>query len=116
MKKIILILICFLPLMAFSQYRAFTGNWDFVGMIKMSQPLTIDTTSLSATDIQHFKTSYETISDTISIDSVAYLSAEVLTLRPILNPPDTPVEGMIYVDTDHHIYYYNGTAWKQLDN
>jgi hypothetical protein len=27
------------------------------------------------------------------------------------------VEGQIYANsTDHHIYFYNGTTWKQLDN
>jgi hypothetical protein len=26
-------------------------------------------------------------------------------------------EGMVYANaTDHHLYYFNGTAWKQLDN
>jgi len=31
--------------------------------------------------------------------------------------PSTPVEGMIYGNsTDHHIYYYNGSTWVQLDN
>ena len=30
--------------------------------------------------------------------------------------PSSPQEGMIYAGTDHHLYYYNGTAWKQLDN
>jgi hypothetical protein len=39
---------------------------------------------------------------------------------PILTPQDrsllSPVEGMLCADTDHHLYYYNGTAWKQLDN
>lgn len=32
------------------------------------------------------------------------------------DPPGSPAEGMIYADTDHHLYYYNGTDWKQLDN
>jgi len=30
--------------------------------------------------------------------------------------PTTPTEGMIYSGTDHHLYYYNGSSWKQLDN
>ncbi len=37
-------------------------------------------------------------------------------LLPTVNPPSNPVEGWIYADTDHHLYYYNGTTWKQLDN
>ncbi len=32
------------------------------------------------------------------------------------DPPNLAEEGMIYADTDHHLYYYNGTTWKQLDN
>ncbi len=36
---------------------------------------------------------------------------------PLLDdPPSPPEEGMMYADTDHHLYYYNGSAWKQLDN
>lgn len=31
--------------------------------------------------------------------------------------PSSPIEGMIYADSsDHHLYFYNGTNWKQLDN
>lgn len=39
-----------------------------------------------------------------------------LKLSPSNTAPNTPSEGMIYCGTDHHIYYYNGTTWKQLDN
>ncbi len=40
----------------------------------------------------------------------------VIALNPIDDAPTPAVEGMIYADTDHHLYYYNGTTWKQLDN
>lgn len=40
----------------------------------------------------------------------------ILRLPPIADPPGSPLEGMIYADTDHHLYYHNGTTWKQLDN
>jgi len=42
----------------------------------------------------------------------------VLLLPPLSSAPfsGTEVEGMIYLGTDHHIYYWNGTIWKQLDN
>lgn len=43
-----------------------------------------------------------------------YLS-DFLYLVPAVNPP-SGVEGRIYADTDHHLYYYNGTTWVQLDN
>jgi len=39
-----------------------------------------------------------------------------LQLTPTADPPGSPSEGMIYADTDHHIYYYNGSTWVQLDN
>lgn len=40
----------------------------------------------------------------------------VLKLTPMASPPGSPEEGMIYADTDHHLYYYNGSTWVQLDN
>lgn len=40
----------------------------------------------------------------------------VMALTPQSDPPGSPTEGMIYSDTDHHLYYYNGSIWKQLDN
>ena len=42
----------------------------------------------------------------------------VLSLTPLAAAPfsGTEVLGMIYVNTDTHIYMWNGTAWKQLDN
>ncbi len=39
-----------------------------------------------------------------------------LQLTPIAAPTWTPAEGQIYADTDHHLYYYNGSTWVQLDN
>ena len=44
------------------------------------------------------------------------VSANFMKLVPQADPPGSPAEGMIYADTDHHLYYYNGTTWKQLDN
>jgi hypothetical protein len=41
---------------------------------------------------------------------------DVIALTPLTSPPSSPSEGWIYAGTDHHLYYYNGTAWKQLDN
>ena len=40
----------------------------------------------------------------------------VLKLAPSDAAPSSPTLGMIYVSTDTHIYFYNGTTWKQLDN
>lgn len=41
---------------------------------------------------------------------------DVIRLTPTASPPAGATEGMIYADTDHHIYYYNGTAWVAMDN
>lgn len=43
---------------------------------------------------------------------------DILILNPLAAAPmgGSEIEGMIYTDTNHHIYYWNGTAWKQLDN
>lgn len=37
-------------------------------------------------------------------------------LIPQADPPGTPAAGMIYSDTDGHIYHYDGSNWDQLDN
>ncbi len=47
---------------------------------------------------------------------VVYIQS-VLKLAPTDIVPDPPEEGMVYANSnDHHLYYYNGTTWKQLDN
>ena len=56
-----------------------------------------------------FTTQTLNLNATVNINSVLSL-----TLRA--DPPGSPVEGMIYADTDHHIYYYNGSGWVQMDN
>ncbi len=40
-----------------------------------------------------------------------------LNLFPTNSPRTPPLEGDIYANaTDHHLYFYNGTTYKQLDN
>jgi hypothetical protein len=57
-----------------------------------------------------------TLQDRIVIDENGVTNiSNVIKLTPIATPP-TGVEGMIYADTDHHLYFYNGTSWVQLDN
>lgn len=41
---------------------------------------------------------------------------DVIKLTPTASPPTGATEGMIYADTDHHLYYHNGTTWIQIDN
>lgn len=37
-------------------------------------------------------------------------------LTPQASAPGTPAEGTIYANSgDHHLYFYDGTSWKQLD-
>ena len=51
----------------------------------------------------------------LQVSGSAYIS-DTLKLEPIAEPSN-PTEGMIYQSSaDHHLYVYNGTAWKQLDN
>lgn len=40
--------------------------------------------------------------------------ATVLLLTPTETAPTPPSEGMVYADTDHKLYFYNGTAWKEV--
>jgi hypothetical protein len=42
---------------------------------------------------------------------------DVLKLAPRSSVPSSPAEGEIYVNSsDHHIYCYLNSSWKQLDN
>lgn len=41
---------------------------------------------------------------------------DVIKLTPTASPPAGATEGMIYADTDHHLYYHNGSNWIQIDN
>lgn len=51
-----------------------------------------------------------------TLGQIIYLNG-IAKLPVTADPPTVNVqEGMIYCDTDHHIYYYNGSTWKQLDN
>jgi hypothetical protein len=50
--------------------------------------------------------------DTISIA----VGVPFIVLTPSVSPPGSPVEGMIYMDTDHHLYVYNASIWVQIDN
>lgn len=52
---------------------------------------------------------YFEFADTVKIDTF-------LKLNPG-SAPGSPVEGDVYANsTDHHLYFYNGTGWVQLDN
>lgn len=53
-----------------------------------------------------------TVAGTISQASTS--AGAFLQLTPSASPPASAVEGMIYADTDHKLYYYNGTDWKEV--
>lgn len=43
-------------------------------------------------------------------------TASYFVLTPGVTP-GTPAEGQIFAKaSDHHLYYYNGSGWVQLDN
>ena len=49
------------------------------------------------------------VSTSINIGTIIHLTPG--------SAPSSPSEGDIYVNSsDHHIYFYNGTSWKQMDN
>ena len=45
-----------------------------------------------------------------------YSIKDFLLLKPLDMPPSNPVEGMVYLSKNHHIYCYLNGRWKQLDN
>ncbi len=66
--------------------------------------------SITLVDPETFQSSADTSTSRPAV------TASFVYLNPEPNPPGSPFEGMIYADTDHHLYYFNGTDWKQLDN
>ncbi len=51
------------------------------------------------------------------IDNGVVSIHDILHIAPRAAAPTSPAEGDIYSNsTDNHLYFYNGTAWKQMDN
>ncbi len=78
------------------------GAFDWAAVISMIDPETFGNSTDTSTARAQISTNF--------------LFADVLKLTPSASPPVTANEGDIYADTDHHLYYFNGTDWKQLDN
>lgn len=106
----------------FSGAAGATGDlWGYGAKITAKATETFDTGSAS-----HFGTEliFQTVingatalADRLKISSAGVTTIyDVLQLNPIASPPGTASEGMIYMDTDHHLYVHNGTTWVQLDN
>jgi len=84
----------------------FNAGYNETGSNKLYIDNTNTATPLIGGD---FSTDAVTITGSCSITTF-------LKLTPTADPPASAAEGMIYADTDHHIYYYNGSRWVQLDN
>jgi hypothetical protein len=57
-----------------------------------------------------------TATDTLELTGATININNILKLTPT-SAPGSPVEGMVYANSaDHHLYFYNGTGWIQLDN
>jgi len=56
----------------------------------------------------------KTDSVTLNPDGAVVNISSVICLEPIVSPPNPAYEGMIYADTDHHLYYYNSTDWVRI--
>ena len=53
----------------------------------------------------------------LTIDAPATINSNLnvttyIKLTATADPPGSPVLGMMYVDTDNALYFYNGSAWK----
>ena len=51
---------------------------------------------------------------TESITAASGSFATHIKLIPTASPPAGAAEGMLYADTDHSLYYHNGTDWKAV--
>lgn len=50
-------------------------------------------------------------------DACSVTQAGSIRLTPLSAAPASPAEGEIYHNsTNHHLYVWNGAAWKQVDN
>lgn len=116
-----------------SQYVTVTGDLGIAGRLDLSNGGTIETTGGNIDNTELYALngvtgslaySTENYGATGAGDIVLSIGAtlttvnitDVIKLTPTASPPASATEGMIYADTDHHLYYYNGTTWVQLDN
>lgn len=86
--------------------------------------VTIDQTELGALDGVTGSLDYDTENyGTTGIGNIVLSTGPTLTtvnitdvikLTPTASPPAGATEGMIYADTDHHLYYYNGSTWVSM--
>jgi hypothetical protein len=113
--------------------KANIASPTFTGTVTIPTPFTLGATSVTAsgaelnlldgvTSIETYSTENYGATGTgdIVLSTGPTLTTvnitDVIKLTPTASPPAGATEGMIYADTDHHLYYYNGTGWIQLDN
>ena len=85
---------------------------DIVNLLELynvTGSLNYDTENYNATGTGDIVLSIGATLTTVSI-------TDVIKLTPTADAPSGATEGMIYADTDHHLYYYNGSIWVQIDN
>ena len=80
--------------------------------------LTIGSSSVTGTEAYSTENYGSTGTGDIVLSTGATLTTvnitDVIKLTPTASPPAGATEGMIYADTDHHLYYYNGTSWISM--
>lgn len=103
----------------------------FTGTVTMPTPFTLGATSVTVSgaelNLLDGVTSIETYSTenygatgtgnivlSIGPTLTTVNITDVIKLTPTASPPAGATEGMIYADTDHHLYYYNGSTWVSM--
>jgi hypothetical protein len=97
-----------------------TNNATFTGTHVIPLPYTVGTTSVTSVENYPTENYGTTGTGDIVLNTGPTLTTvnitDVIKLTPTASPPAGATEGMIYADTDHHLYYYNGSTWVQMDN
>ena len=71
----------------------------------------------STLSVDHIQARFRyTIPKNLSPKETILTVFDYIKIRPQAYPPVDPEKGMIYMDTDNHIYVYSGTTWVKLDN
>lgn len=96
-----------------------TNNATFTGTHTIPLPFTAGTTEVTAVETYPTENYGSTGTGDIVLSIGPTLTTvsitDVIRLTPTASPPAGATEGMIYADTDHHLYYHNGTTWVQID-
>ena len=120
MKKLILILIIFIPIWAASQTTPDGKNWKHTGNNEFTKQLTIQTKTLTGAKITAYDSVVTQMADSVNlldaIQALQFILAPKLTTAQI-NAISSPEEGAFVYDSSLHVFkFYNGTAWKTISN